>query len=91
VELLEKLGVATELLREEGSLLRTELEFLAAIDPIEVFKHRTRILASAVLGVQPTNSATFEVVGFVNIFMGREKVVHDHEMDLAPVWKFDAV
>ena len=50
-KLLEKLGVAAELFREERTLLRAELEFLAAVDPIEVFEHRTRVLACALLGV----------------------------------------
>jgi hypothetical protein len=90
-KLLEKLGVAAELFSEERTLLRTELEFLASINPIEVFEHRTRVLTGALLGVYSTNGATFEVVGLMNILMGWEKVIHDHEMDLAPAGKFDAV
>ena len=50
-KLLEKLGVAAELFREERTLLRTELEFLAAVDPIEVFEYRARVLTGALLGV----------------------------------------
>ena len=37
-----------------------------------------------------TNDATLEVVGLMNISMGREDV-HDHEMDLAAMWKFNSM
>ena len=50
-KLFEKLGIAAELFSEERTLLRTELEFLSAVDPIEVFEHRTRVLTGALLGV----------------------------------------
>jgi hypothetical protein len=91
LELLEELGVAAELLCEEGALFRTELELLATIDPVEVLEHRPRILTCTLLRIYSTDGATLEVVRFMNIFMGREEVVHDHEMDLATMWKFDAM
>jgi hypothetical protein len=72
LELLEELGVAAELLGEEGALFRTELELLVAIDPVEVLEHCPRILTCAPLRIYSTDGATLEVVGLMNVFMGRE-------------------
>ena len=63
LEPLEELGVATELLCEEGAYFRTELEFLATTDPAEVFfKHcpLARILTCAFLRIYLTVSATLK-------------------------------
>jgi len=91
LEILEELGVAAELLSKKGTLFRTELEFLAAVDPVDVLEHRPWVLTCTLLRIYTTDGATLEVVRLMNIFMGREKVVHDHEVYLAPMWKFDAV
>ena len=63
LEPLEELGVAAELLCEEGAYFRTELEFLATTDPAEVFfKHcpLARILTCAFLRIYSTVSATLK-------------------------------
>jgi hypothetical protein len=74
LEPLKELGVAAELLCEDGALFRTELELFAAIDQVEVLGC-LRILTRALLKKYSTDGATLEVVGLVNIFMGWEEVV----------------
>ena len=51
MELLEELGITVELLCEEGALFRTELELLAAVDPVEVLEYCPRILTCALLRI----------------------------------------
>ena len=62
LDLLEELGVAAQLLCEEGAYFRTELESLAATDPVEDFKHcpLARILTCAFLRIYSTVSATLK-------------------------------
>lgn len=61
-ELLEEVRVTPELLGEQRTLLRTELERFAAIDPVEVLQDRARVLRGLLLGVLAANGRALEVV-----------------------------
>jgi hypothetical protein len=91
VQVLEELGVAAELLGEERAALGPDLELLAAVDPVEVLEHRARVLGRPRLGVLAPDGAALEVVRLVHVLVRREKVVHDHEVDLVPARELDAV
>ena len=91
IELLQELRIPSKLLSEESPLLRTELEGLSSVDPIEVLEDGPRVLPCFLLWVLPAHGAPFEIVGLVNIFVPREKIVHDHEMDLTSSGELDSM
>lgn len=90
-ERLEKFGVPPQLLRQKRTLFRTKLERLATVDPVEVLERRAWVLACTLFRELPPNSRALQVVCLVDVPMRREEVVHDHEVDLLPAGKLDAV
>lgn len=90
-DLLEELRVSPELLRQQRTLLGAKLKRLAAMDPVDILQRRSWVLARTIFGILPSNRRALQVVRFVNIAMGWEEVVHDDEVDLAPVRELDTV
>jgi len=78
---LQKLRIPPQLFRQQRLFLRAKLEYIAAVDPIKVLQHSSRILHRLVLWILPAHRAPFQVVRLMHILMRREEVVHDHEMD----------
>ena len=72
VRTLQELCVAPELLSEERSLLRPELERPVAADPIDVLEDGTRFLACLILGVLAADRRALQVKGLVDIAVRRE-------------------
>jgi hypothetical protein len=68
----QELCVASYLFRQQCSLFWAELEQLAPINPIEILEHCSRICSSLFFGILPPNRAPFEIVGFMDVPMGRE-------------------
>jgi hypothetical protein len=88
IDFVQKLGVSPQLLRQKCSLLRSKLQHLASIYPIEIFEHSPWVLDGFILRVFTPHSATLQVVSFVDIPVRREQVVHDNEVNLASPREF---
>lgn len=89
VHLFQELRVSFELLCEECPLLRPQLQSLASVDPVEVLERDLVLFFGGLfLRVESTNCAALEVVSLVNIFVWREKVVHDDKVNLPPPRQF---
>lgn len=88
---LQELHVPPQLLGQQRSLLWTKLERPPPINPILVLQNSSRVLLRLLFWVFPSESTSFQVVRLVYISMGREEVVHDHEMDLPSSGKLDSV
>ena len=88
---LEELRVTTELLRQERTLLRAQLEHLVAVDPVEVFEDRTGVLFRLFFRVHSPDGTPLEIVRLVNVLVGREEVVHDDKVNLSAPGKLDTM
>jgi len=75
VHLLQELCIPPELFAEQGSLLRSEVEFPISSNPVDVLEDGSLLVLGFLLGVLSTDGGSFEVVGFVDVSMGREEVV----------------
>lgn len=75
MRVLEKLGVAAELLGEECSFLWPELEYPVAADPVDVLQDGARLLARLVLGVLASDRRALEVERLVDVAVRWEEVV----------------
>lgn len=80
-DILQELGISAQLLGQESSLLRSQFENLATVDPVDVFKNSMRVLLRFLLRVLPSDGASFQVISFVDIAMWGEEIVHDDEVD----------
>ena len=87
-KLLQHFSVTSKLLRQERMFLWIELEHL---DRVEILQDCTQILSSLLFRALATDSGTLEIVRLVDIFVRREEVVHDHEVDLEAVRELNAI
>lgn len=85
MEILEQFGVSSDLLRQQSSFLRAELEGLPAVYPVEVLEYGARVLAGLVLWILTAHRTALQVVRFMYVFVWREEVVHDDKVDLPAV------
>jgi len=92
VHLFQKLRIPFELFRQECPFLWPQLQSFSSVDPVEVFeRHLVLFFCSLFLRVESTNCAALEVVRFMDVLVGREKVVHYDEMNLSPSWQLHAM
>ena len=61
------------------------------IDPIQVLQDHPWIPRSLLLWVLPPHCAPLQIICLVDILMGPEQVIHDHEMDLLPLGQLHVV
>ena len=91
VHRLKKVRVATELFRQERTLLWPELERLSTVDPIEVFEHRTGVLFRFLFGVLSPYCTALEVIRLVDVLVWWKEVVHDDKVDLSAPGELDTM
>lgn len=91
VDLLQQLSVPPNLLRQQGSFLRAQFQGPAAMYPIQILQHCSRVYRSPLFWVLSSDRTSLEVVRLVNITVRWEEVVHDDEVYLPAVGHLDTM
>ena len=91
IRLLQEFRIPSELLSQQRPLLWAQLQHIPAIDPIQVLQDRPRVPRSLLLRVLPPHRASLQIIRLVDIPMGWEQIIHDHEMDLPSPGQLHAV
>ena len=85
VHLFQELRISFELFRQERPLFRPQLQSFVPVDPVEVLEcDLVLFFSSLLLRIESPNCTALKVICLVNVFVRREKVVHNDEVDLPP-------